>query len=149
MAPYDQTEHLYSLIHKIHRKLRNPKFDSTERNIVPSVTKVQWWILKTVWERKQCTAGYLAKAIGVRPATMSQMLDRLEKAGFITRFKDLADARVRIIRLTDTGQDIFRESESKFVQKLTGPLEHLTRQEQQTLIRLMEKLIEHLQSNKD
>lgn len=136
----DKTEHLYTLIHKIHRKLRNPKFDSADRKALPPVTKVQWWLMKILWERKQCTAGGLAEMIGVRPGTMTQMLDRLEKAGFITRFADVADARVRIIRLTDKGQSIFHQSESKFVQKLAGPLGHLTTQEQQTLIRLMEKL---------
>lgn len=140
MALYDKTEHLYTLLHKIVRKLRNPKLDSADRDVLPPITKVQWWILKILWERKQCTAGYLAETIGVRPSTMSQMLDRLETAGFIARFTDVADARVRIICLTDEGQNIFHQSESKYVQKLAGPLEDLTPQEQQTLIRLMEKL---------
>jgi DNA-binding MarR family transcriptional regulator len=150
LAQYDKTEHLYTLIHKIVRKLRNPKLDSTETNVLESVTKVQWWILKILWQRKQCTAGYLAKTIGVRPSTMSQMLDRLEKAGFITRFTDVADARVRIICLTNEGQNIFHQSESNFVQKLADPLGYLTPQEQQTLIRLMEKLAEHFpKQNKD
>lgn len=148
LAPYDKTEHLYTLIHKIHRKLRNPKLDSVDRHLLPQVTKVQWWILKTLWERKQCTAGNLAETIGVRPGTMSQMLDRLEKAGFITRYADIADARVRIIRLTDKGHSIFHKSESNFVEKLAGPLEYLTPQEQQTLIRLMEKLVEHFPRQK-
>ncbi|MDF2566240.1 MAG: MarR family transcriptional regulator [Massilibacillus sp.] len=143
MSLYDKTEHLYTLIHKINRKLRNPKFDSTDQHVLPPITKVQWWILKTVWERKQCTAGYLAKMIGVRPSTMSQMLDRLENADFIVRFTDAADARVRIICLTDKGQNIFHHSESKFVEKLAGPLGYLTPEEQQFLILLMEKLARH------
>lgn len=105
---YDENEHLYTLIHKIHRKLRNPKSGSSYRNDMPSVTKVQWWILETVGERRQCTAGYLAKALGVRPSTMSQMLDRLEKAEFINRYTDIADARVRIICLTDKGWNMFQ-----------------------------------------
>ncbi|WP_021170380.1 Transcriptional regulator HosA [Sporomusa ovata DSM 2662] len=136
MSLNDKTEQLYTLIHKINRKLRNPKFDSTDQNI----TKVQWWILKTVWERKQCTAGFLAKMIGVRPSTMSQMLVRLEKAGYVSRFADPADARVRIICLTDRGQNIFHHSESKFVGKLAGPLGYLSPEEQQFLIVLLEKL---------
>ncbi|WP_094602966.1 Transcriptional regulator SlyA [Sporomusa silvacetica DSM 10669] len=140
MSSDDKTEHLYTLIHKITRKLRNPKFDSTDQKILPPITKVQWWILKTVWEQKQCTAGYLAKKIGVRPSTMSQMLDRLEKADFIVRFTDAVDARVRIIRLTDNGQNMFYHAESKFVEKLVGPFECLTPEEQQFLILLLEKL---------
>ncbi len=143
MVSDEATEHLYALIHKIHRKLRNPKFDAADRQLAPKVTKVQWWILRTLWEQKQCTAGHLAEKLGVRPSTMSQMLDRLEKAGLITRFADIADARVRIIRLTDQGRSIFHHAEAKFVQKLAGPLEHLTAQEQQTLIRIMEKLAAH------
>jgi DNA-binding MarR family transcriptional regulator len=149
LSQYDKTEQLYTLIHKINRKLRHPKFNSTDQNVVPSITKVQWWILKTVWEQKQCTAGYLAKMIGVRPSTMSQMLDRLEKAGFVSRFTDPADARVRIIRLTDRGQNMFHNSESKFVEKLAGPLGYLTPEEQQFLIVLLEKLAEHFPQPKN
>ncbi|WP_371377092.1 MarR family winged helix-turn-helix transcriptional regulator [Sporomusa aerivorans] len=150
MSQYDKTERLYTLIHKINRKLRNPKFESTDQHILPPVTKVQWWILKAVRERKQCTAGFLAKMIGVRPSTMSQMLDRLEKSGFISRFTDAADARVRIICLTDKGQNIFYRTESKFIEKLAGPLGYLTPEEQQVLILLMEKLAKHFpQQNND
>ncbi|TWH51603.1 DNA-binding MarR family transcriptional regulator [Sporomusa sp. KB1] len=150
MVPYDKTEHLYTLIHKINRKLRSPKFDLTDQRLLPPITKVQWWILKSVWDRKQCCAGDLAKTIGVRPATMSQMLDRLENAGLITRFTDAADARMRIIRLTDQGQNMFHKSESKFVQKLAGPLGYLTPEEQQFLIMLLEKLVKQFpQQNND
>ncbi|CQR70099.1 hypothetical protein SpAn4DRAFT_4611 [Sporomusa ovata] len=81
---------------------------------------------------------------------MSQMLDRLENAGLITRFADTADARVRIIRLTDQGQNMFHQSESKFFQKLAGPLGYLTPEEQQFLIMLLEKLVKHFpQQNND
>lgn len=149
MSLYDQTEQLYTLIHKINRKLRSPKFDSTDQNVAPPITKVQWWILKTVWEWKQCTAGYLAKMIGVRPSTMSQMLDRLEKADFISRFTDPADARVRIIRLTDRGQNMFHRSESKFVEKLAGPLGYLSPEEQHFLLVLLEKLAKHFPQQKN
>lgn len=146
----DKTEQLYTLIHKIHRKLRNPKFDAADRRGPPSVTKVQWWILKTVWDKKQCTAGELAKELGVRPSTMTLMLDRLEKAEFVTRHTDLADARVRIIRLTEKGRNIFHHSESQYVEKLAAPLKHLTAKEQQALIDLMEKLIGHFpRQNRD
>ena len=141
MVPYDETEHLYTLIHKIFRKLRNPKFDSPDKNLVPSITRVQWWVLKILLEQKQCTAGYLAKKIGVRPNTMSEMLNRLETEGYITRSADVADARVRNIRLTAQGKDIFNQSESKFIEQLAGPLEYLTPQKRQMLISLMEELV--------
>lgn len=134
-------EQLYTSIHTIYRKLRRiPEPGPTHMKGLPPITKVQWWILRTVWKQKQCTAGYLAKEMGVRPSTMSQMLDRLEKAGFITRLKDSVDGRVRIIRLTDMGQNIFHRSEAWFVQKLVDSLNLLTPQKQQTLIRLMEEL---------
>lgn len=138
MVKHDETEHLYALFYKILRKLRAlPTVKSST-----STTRVQLLVLKTIFEQKQCTAGYLAKAIGVRPATMSQMLARLEKAGFITRYKDLADARVRIIRLTGAARDLFQELEDPFIQKPTGLLAYLTPREQQTFIHLLEKLAE-------
>jgi DNA-binding MarR family transcriptional regulator len=51
----------------------------------------------------------LAKRAGTHPATMTGVLDRLERAGWIVRERDHADRRAVVVRvLPDRGGEIFR-----------------------------------------
>ncbi|SDS23587.1 DNA-binding transcriptional regulator, MarR family [Paraoerskovia marina] len=49
------------------------------------------------------SAHQLAKALGVSPATVSGILDRLEAGGLVRRRTDEKDGRVRRIAVTDQG----------------------------------------------
>jgi DNA-binding MarR family transcriptional regulator len=50
------------------------------------------------------TAGALATATATRPSTLTSMLDRLTKRGYITRELDPADRRSFLISLTPAGR---------------------------------------------
>jgi DNA-binding MarR family transcriptional regulator len=51
----------------------------------------------------------LAKRAGMHPATMTGVLDRLERSGWIVRERDQADRRAVVVRaLPDRGGEIFR-----------------------------------------
>jgi DNA-binding MarR family transcriptional regulator len=51
--------------------------------------------------------GALAKLAGLHPATMTGVLDRLEKAGWVTRDRDATDRRAVVIRpVRDRGREI-------------------------------------------
>ncbi|HEV7648820.1 MAG TPA: MarR family transcriptional regulator [Actinophytocola sp.] len=51
----------------------------------------------------------LAKRSGLHPATMTGVLDRLERNGWIVRERDHADRRAVVVRvLPDRGSEIFR-----------------------------------------
>ncbi|MEX6506775.1 MarR family winged helix-turn-helix transcriptional regulator [Jiella sp. M17.18] len=47
--------------------------------------------------------GVLASEIGVRPSTVSKMLDRLEREGFVQRINSKCDSRVTLVALTPKG----------------------------------------------
>jgi DNA-binding MarR family transcriptional regulator len=53
--------------------------------------------------------GTLARRTGLHPATMTGVLDRLERAGWIARERDTADRRAVTLRaLPDRGSEVFR-----------------------------------------
>src|SRR5512138_703542 len=53
--------------------------------------------------------GALAKLAGLHPATMTGVLDRLERAGWATRDRDPADRRAVVVRAApERGREIFR-----------------------------------------
>jgi MarR family transcriptional regulator, organic hydroperoxide resistance regulator len=50
------------------------------------------------------TVGALATATGTRPSTLTSLLDRLTRRGYIVRESDPADRRSFVVRLTPAGQ---------------------------------------------
>lgn len=51
----------------------------------------------------------LAHRLGIKAATVTVMLNRMEKSGFIRRSRDSNDRRVLKVYLTDKGRDVSRK----------------------------------------
>jgi len=60
-------------------------------------------VLRYLEEQPGLSHSELAARLGVRPATVSKMLDRMEKSGFIMRQPDPTDQRVSRVYLTEQG----------------------------------------------
>jgi DNA-binding MarR family transcriptional regulator len=63
-------------------------------------------MLFALWEQEGLTHGELAAQAHVRPATITKMIQRMEKAGFVERRHDQEDQRVSRVYLTDAGRSI-------------------------------------------
>ncbi len=63
-------------------------------------------MLHALWEQDGLTHSELAARLHVQPATMTRMVQRMEKAGFVERRSDAADERVSRVYLTDAGRAI-------------------------------------------
>lgn len=48
----------------------------------------------------------LAKKMNIKPATISAMVKRMEKAGFVVRKRDAEDERISNVYITKAGKDI-------------------------------------------
>lgn len=53
--------------------------------------------------------GQLAAALDVSVASMTGIVDRMEKRGLVARRRDAADRRIVLVHPTDAGRDVFRE----------------------------------------
>ncbi|BCJ87559.1 MarR family winged helix-turn-helix transcriptional regulator [Effusibacillus dendaii] len=124
-------------LQSVNRYLRSGMLDGQESF---PITRVQWLILRHIWRSRKRTIGELASHLNVRSSTMSQMIDRLEKSGLVYRSTDTADTRIKIIRLTDKGNETIRHVESMWLSALVEPFEKLSREERTHLVQLMRKL---------
>jgi DNA-binding MarR family transcriptional regulator len=79
----------------------------------------QQFVLHALWAEEGITHSELAERLHVRPATMTNMLKRMEKAGLVERRQDMADQRVSRVFLTDAGRDI-REQVEEVWEELEG-----------------------------
>ena len=66
----------------------------------------QQFVLHVLWAEEGITHSELAERLKVSPATVTNMLKRMEKAGLVERRQDTKDQRVSRAYLTDAGLDI-------------------------------------------
>jgi DNA-binding MarR family transcriptional regulator len=67
--------------------------------------------LYVLTQEERATAGTLAKAADLNPASVTAMVDQLEARGLVVRHRDEADRRKCWISLTDAGRDQVEERE--------------------------------------
>ena len=68
----------------------------------------------------------LAETLGVSDASVTGIVDRMERRGLVGRRRDAADRRVVLVALTDEGEEIFREHRARRRERVTRVVDHLT-----------------------
>jgi MarR family transcriptional regulator, organic hydroperoxide resistance regulator len=63
-------------------------------------------VLFALWERDGLTHKELAGQLEITPATVTKMIQRMEKAGFVQRRPDASDQRISRVYLTDAGRTV-------------------------------------------
>jgi DNA-binding MarR family transcriptional regulator len=63
-------------------------------------------MLRVLWEKEGRTHSELAARMHVQPATITKMIQRMERAGFVGRRQDSEDQRVSRVYLTEAGRAI-------------------------------------------
>lgn len=82
----------------------------------------------------------LADQAGVTRATMTGLIDGLEREGLVSREDDLLDRRMVRVQLTETGQERLRSMLPAYFELIARMMHHLTSSDQQTLIDLVKKI---------
>lgn len=66
-------------------------------------------MLRALWKQEGLAHSELAAQLHVQPSTMTKMVKRMEKAGFVERKSDPDDQRVSRVYLTDAGRAVQAE----------------------------------------
>ena len=94
-------------------------------------------VLAWLAEHPDVTQKELAEELGITAASLSEVLMKLERKGYISRFKDEADRRFSRVRLTEEGEATLDMS----VSESGDPFAGLSGEEQETLKQLLGKLL--------
>jgi DNA-binding MarR family transcriptional regulator len=104
----------------------------------------QEMLLMNVSEADGCTQNEIAECLGIQPATVTRMLQRVERNGLIERRKDAIDNRITRVYLTETG----RQQEQRLTElwgRVEGDLvKGMTPIEQALLRRLLVQMIQNI-----
>ncbi len=88
------------------------------------------------------TPAELADRAGVTRATMTGLIDTLERDGLVTREPDTDDRRMMSVHMTDRGHQALQAVLPGHFQRMAVLMRNLNETERKTLVRLLGKIVE-------
>jgi DNA-binding MarR family transcriptional regulator len=133
-------ELLYALGRR--RSLRDPIASTCEEfQLTPSQVHVLLWLGKD----GTLAMGELARRLGVTEKTITGLVDRLERAGYLQRERIAPDRRVVRCRLTAEGQQTYEKLDGALIEGMEQVLSMLDGGDRKALFRIVEKLVRRME----
>lgn len=101
-------------------------------------------VLRALWEKEGLTHTDLAERLHVQPATVTKMIKRMEKTGFVTCKADEKDQRVSRVYLTEAGREIQEKVQQVWRTLQDETFDHLSMDERVVLRQLFLQMRENL-----
>lgn len=70
------------------------------------LTYTQYIVMMVLWEKESVTVGQLGEQLFLDAGTLTPLLKRLEKSGYVTRQRSKEDERITVISITDEGNEL-------------------------------------------
>jgi len=105
------------------------------------ITGPQLWALKTIYQRGSLSLGELSKGMYLHPSTISGVVDRLEKKGFVLRDRTEKDRRVVKVCLTPKGKMLARRAPNPVQGKMIYGLRKLKKEKLNLIYESVQELV--------
>lgn len=105
------------------------------------LTYTQYVVLMVLWEYETVNVGQLGSILHLDAGTLTPLLKRLEKAGYVTRKRSTEDERVTIISITPEG-DALKEKCRDIPMKIASQGSALNEKDAKELYRLLYLFLE-------
>jgi len=106
-------------------------------------------LLHALWKEDELTHSELAERLQVQPATITRMIERMERAGFLERRPDPTDRRLSRVVLSDLGRQIKTDSDRVFATMESISLRGFTEVEREQFGRYLARVRDNLLSETD
>ena len=103
-------------------------------------------VLFALQENPRATQRELADMLHISSATMTTSLQRMEKAGLVTRTCDPRDTRCNCIAITEKGRQVAEESKAAFWKVDLAVFKDFTPEEMESARQLFERISQNLSS---
>jgi DNA-binding MarR family transcriptional regulator len=131
-------------VNKIERLLRHVAFIIKKRGreilVDFGITSPQFNALLALREQPNMTMGELCEKLFLACSTATDLIDRMEKNGFLERNRDAQDRRVIRLSISEKGQDVIKEVIAARRRYVASMLEKLTPNEIEQLGASLDKL---------
>ncbi len=103
------------------------------------LTYTQYISLMVLWEKKCIGVGELGKCLHLDSGTLTPMLKRLERKGYVKRERDKTDERVVNVSITEPGEQL--KDAAVTIPVKVGSCLPLSMEEAETLYKLLYKIL--------
>lgn len=110
------------------------------------ITGPQLWALNTISKNEGLPLGELSKKMYLGPSTITGLIDRLEKRGYVVRNRDQRDRRVVKILLTPKGKALIKRAPNPIQGKMIYGLRSLNRRELRSIYDSIQKLVDIMEA---
>ncbi|MCB1049899.1 MAG: MarR family transcriptional regulator [Acidobacteria bacterium] len=138
MAPHDAI--CDQVLKNIRRIIRAIDLHSRHLTHQHGITGPQAIVLLTLSEVPQMACTELANRISVSPGTVTDLLNRLTKKGWVERFRDDQDRRKLWVRLTPEGQGRMAQSPPLLQVEFTNRFQKLADWEQSLILSSLQRV---------
>jgi DNA-binding MarR family transcriptional regulator len=111
------------------------------------LTGPQLVILNDIAGHQALSVTQLARSSSLSQATVTDILNRLEKRELVERTRDDADRRRVMIRITDKGRDILSQAPPPLQEMFVSRYTHLAEWEQLMILSALKRIVELMSAN--
>ncbi len=110
----------------------------------PQMSTSQVVTLMRVYEKANPRVGSLSKEMHVSAPTITGVIDRLVRNGYLRRTREELDRRVVNVELTNKGRQLVEQVLSEINKRWYKILEHLNKEERENYLRILRRIVEVL-----
>ncbi|MCR5798336.1 MAG: MarR family transcriptional regulator [Eubacterium sp.] len=105
------------------------------------ITYTQYIVFMVLWEEESVRVGQLGSTLHLDAGTLTPLLKKLEKEGYVTRERSKEDERVTVVSITEKGMAL-KEKCKDIPVELSKQGSKLTKEETEHLYKLLYKYLE-------
>lgn len=124
----------------LRRIIRATDLHSRQLNKVVGLTAPQLLILQLLRQGEELTTGQVAKRVSLSQATVTTIVDRLEKRGFVRRERGETDKRKVYLYLTEQGDSILVDAPKPLQEDFIRQFQDLHDWEQSMILSSLERI---------
>lgn len=109
-----------------------------------NITVPQFTALQTLIHHGNMTIGQLSQHMALACSTITDLIDRMEKTGLVTRKKDVKDKRIVIVEVLPKGYDILENVLEKRRNYLSIQVDEFNKKELELFNESLKKLYESI-----
>ena len=133
-------DRILEVLTSLRRVIRATDLHSRHLSKTTGVTAPQILIMQAISSTRGVTLGEIANTVSLSQATVSSILDRLEKRGLITRERSTVDKRRVHAYLTDQGLGVLRDAPLPLQAQFARQFAELQEWEQSMIISALQRV---------
>lgn len=109
--------------------------------LLAEVTDAQFAVLDFIYKNQYCTMGQLSRGLKASLSTLTGIVERLVRDGYVLRHRDETDRRVVRVNLTPKGKAVAEDLKKVYAETLSRIYYTLSPQDRKSFMRVIKKII--------